>query len=204
MFIRSKSIPSNFLRFSRSRAVLLAAGVLILAGPACAEPPKPPSSVHELTVDTIEGKKKKLADYKGKVLLVVNTASKCGYTPQYAGLQKLHTTHQKAGLVVLGFPSNDFGGQEPGTSREIKDFCESRFQVSFPLFAKVHAKGDSKAPLYRVLTETGPKATRGEVRWNFTKFLVDRSGKVIARFAPGTTPEDPTLVKAVKEALAAR
>jgi glutathione peroxidase len=133
-----------------------------------------------------------LAPYKGKVLLIVNVASKCGFTKQYEGLEALYEKHKDDGLVVLGFPSNDFKGQEPGTEKEIVEFCKGRFGVSFPLFGKVHVTGDEKAPLYKYLTE-GDHPGKGEVTWNFNKFLVDREGNVVAHYESKVTPEDPVL-----------
>lgn len=138
-----------------------------------------------------------LASYKGKVLLIVNVASKCGFTKQYAGLEDLYKKYKDQGLVVLGFPSNDFKGQEPGTEKEIVEFCQGRFGVSFPLFAKIHVKGEDKAPLYQYLTE-GDHPGKGEISWNFNKFLVDREGNVVAHYESKVTPEDPLLVAQVK------
>ncbi|HSO21336.1 MAG TPA: glutathione peroxidase, partial [Chondromyces sp.] len=133
--------------------------------------------------------------------LIVNTASKCGYTPQYASLQKLHETYGERGLVVLGFPSNDFGNQEPGTAEEIGAFCRLNYGVSFPMMAKVHTKGPEQAPLYRTLTAETGESLRGEVRWNFTKFLIDAEGRVVARFEPAVDPMDPQLTSAVEKLL---
>jgi len=158
------------------------------------------NSVHEFTMKSIDGADTPMAAYKGKVALIVNTASACGYTPQYAGLESLYRKYKDRGLVVLGFPSNDFGGQEPGTEAEIKTFCKRTYDVTFPMFAKVKVKGEGKAALYQYLT--GSKG--GEVRWNFTKFLVDGNGKVIGRFEPGSKPESEEVVKAVEAALAAK
>ena len=163
-----------------------------------------PGSIYELTVETIDGKKKKLSDFKGKALLIVNTASQCGYTPQYATLQRLYTKFASQGFEVLAFPSNDFGGQEPGGSSEIKTFCEGRYKTTFPLFAKVHARGAAKAPLYRYLTEATGAGVKGEVRWNFTKFLVSSTGRVVQRFESGVDPMAPAVVAAVKKHLPAK
>ena len=153
------------------------------------------------TVQTLDGASTSLASYRGKALLIVNTASQCGYTPQYAGLEKLHETYGPRGLAVLGFPCNDFGGQEPGSPQEIKTFCETRFAVKFPLFGKVKAKGAEKSPLYRTLTEETPDGIKGEVKWNFTKFLVDPQGHVVARFEPGVDPSSPELIAAIERVL---
>ena len=153
-------------------------------------------SLHEISATTIDGATQSLADYKGKVVLVVNTASECGSTPQYAGLEGLWRHYRERGLVVLGFPSNDFGGQEPGSEAEIKTFCSTKYKVSFPMFAKVKVKGEGQAPVYRFLT-----ADYGEPKWNFHKYLVDRNGKVIKAFATGIAPEDASLRAAVEAAL---
>lgn len=149
-------------------------------------------------VETIDGKKVSLADYRGKALLIVNTASECGYTPQYAELQKLYATYQGKGLEVLAFPSNDYGGQEPGSNAEIASFVDERFNVEFPMFAKVETAGDAKAPLYRTLTEDTPTAMAGEIQWNFTKFLVNPEGQVVARFESAISPMSDEVVKAVE------
>jgi len=153
-------------------------------------------SLHEISATTIDGATQSLADYKGKVVLIVNTASECGSTPQYAGLEGLWRHYRDRGLVVLGFPSNDFGGQEPGSEAEIKTFCSTKYKVSFPLFAKVKVKGEGQAPVYRFLT-----ADYGEPKWNFHKYLVNRDGKVIKAFATGIAPEDVSLRAAVEAAL---
>jgi glutathione peroxidase len=143
------------------------------------------------------GRERGMSEFAGSVLLIVNVASQCGLTPQYAGLEALNRKYGPRGLKVLGFPCNDFGAQEPGTLEEIQQFCETRFDVTFELFDKVHAKGD-KSPLYERLTQYEPA---GDVTWNFEKFLVDRSGKVIGRFAPRTSPDAPELVQAIEQAL---
>jgi len=155
-------------------------------------------------VVTLSGKAEKLSSYRGKALLIVNTASQCGYTPQYAGLQQLYERFEKRGLVVLGFPCNDFGGQEPGTEQEVETFCKKNYGVTFPMFSKVHAKGPEQAPLYKTLTEETPEGVKGPVKWNFTKFLVDPSGKVVARFEPGVTPLADELIAAVEKVLPAK
>jgi glutathione peroxidase len=166
---------------------------------------KSPASPLDFTVKDIDGKEKNLADYKGSVVLMVNVASKCGNTPQYEGLEALYDKYKAQGLVVIGFPANNFGGQEPGTEADIKQFCTSKYNVSFPMMSKVSVKGDDKHPLYAWLTgeQTNPEFA-GEVGWNFGKFLVDRNGNVIGRFDPKTKPTDPTVVGAVEKALAAK
>ncbi|MGL3604925.1 glutathione peroxidase [Rhizobium sp. G187] len=146
-------------------------------------------TVHDFTATTIDGKERSLKDYAGKVLLIVNTASACGLTPQYEGLEALNDTYPD--LVVLGFPCNQFGAQEPGTEREIAHFCETRFAVTFPLFAKVEVNGPGSHPIYAYLKAETPGADRGEeISWNFAKFLIGRDGKPIARYAPRTAPAE--------------
>lgn len=149
----------------------------------------------------IGGEKTSLADYKGKVILVVNTASRCGLTPQYAGLENLQRKYADQGFTVIGFPCNDFGGQEPGTSDEIREFCSIKYRVSFPLMEKIHVKGPDQHPLYRELTgENG--VFPGDVKWNFGKFLIGRDGSPLARFEPTQKPESKELVAAIEKALA--
>ena len=154
------------------------------------------SSVHEFTMNSLSGKPVPLADYKGKVVLVVNVASKCGYTPQYEGLETLYKKYKDKGLVILGFPANNFGGQEPGSNEEIGAFCKSKYGVTFPLFSKISVKGDDKAPLYQFLTTSG-----GEVGWNFTKFLVGKDGKPIKKYASNVEPDSKELTVAIEAAL---
>jgi glutathione peroxidase len=157
-------------------------------------------SVHDFVVNDINGKEVKLADYKGKVLLIVNVASKCGNTKQYTELQALHETFKKNGLAILAFPCNDFGGQEPGTNEDIQEFCSSKYSVTFPLFDKVVVKGENKHPLYMALS--GPDSPfPGDVKWNFGKFLVGKDGKILARFEPKTKPDAPEVLEAIKTAL---
>src|SRR3984885_7356724 len=160
------------------------------------------SNVHEFTVNAINGTPTALANYKGKVMLIVNVASQCGYTYQYEGLQALYVKYKDQGLVVAGFPANNFGGQEPGSNAEIGAFCKSKFGVTFPMFSKISVKGSDQAPLYQFLTDAkaNPK-TGGEIPWNFTKFLVDRDGKVIARFEAPVEPESKELTSAIEAAL---
>src|SRR5215475_15561877 len=160
------------------------------------------SNVHEFTLEAIDGTPTPLANYKGKVMLIVNVASQCGYTYQYEGLQALYVKYKDQGLVVAGFPANNFGEQEPGTNAEIGAFCKSKFGVTFPMFAKISVAGKDKAPLYQFLTDktVNPK-TGGEIQWNFTKFLVDRDGKVIARFEPAVEPQAPEVISAIEAAL---
>jgi glutathione peroxidase len=161
------------------------------------------SNVYEFTMNNIDGQPLPMASFKGKVMLIVNVASKCGYTPQYEGLEAVYEKYKDKGLVIVGFPANNFMAQEPGTNDEIKTFCSTKYSVKFPLYSKISVKGDDKAPLYQFLTDTGanPK-TGGEIKWNFTKFLVDRKGNIISRFEPAVTPDSPDMVKAVEQALA--
>lgn len=148
------------------------------------------SSIYELSALTLDGDTKSLAEYKGKVMLIVNTASKCGFTPQYSGLEKLYRDYQSKGVVVLGFPCDQFGHQEPGDADEIKNFCTLNYDISFPVFAKIEVNGENAHPIYKHLTQE-KKGFLGTaaIKWNFTKFLVDRSGEVVKRYAPTDTPE---------------
>ncbi len=158
------------------------------------------TTVYDFSATTIDGKARKLSDYQGKVLLVVNTASKCGFTPQYKGLEELYKKFRKRGLVVLGFPSNQFGAQEPGADDEIAEFCEMNFGVTFPLFSKIDVNGADAHPLYKYMTAAKKGLLGSEsIKWNFTKFLVGRDGKVVERYAPTTTPAD--LEKDIEAAL---
>jgi glutathione peroxidase len=184
------------------------------------------SGLYEVPITTITGESTSLARYRGKVLLVVNVASKCGLTPQYDALEKLYARYKESGLVVLGFPANDFGGQEPGSNGEIATFCRSTFGVDFPMFSKITVTGPGTDPLYKALIAAAPKAlgptraafrkelqdfasTIGEttnpepgILWNFEKFLIGRDGSVVARFSPEVVPDDPAIVAAVEAALA--
>ena len=143
-------------------------------------------NVHSFKMTTIDGEEKPLSDYKGKVLLVVNTASRCGFTPQYKPLEALYEKYKDRGFEILGFPSNDFLGQEPGTDAEIKEFCSLKFHITFPMFSKIKVKGKDKSPLYEYLTKGS--GFDGDITWNFNKFLVDPSGKIVARFDSKTDP----------------
>jgi len=169
------------------------------------------TELYSIPLKTIEGKDATLGDYKGGVVLVVNVASACGLTPQYGGLEKIYETYIDKGFNVLGFPCNDFGAQEPGTEAEITKFCETRFNVQFPMFSKIKVKGAEQHPLYKALIAAQPKAIQpngavegnGDISWNFEKFLIGRDGKVIARFAPSVTPEAPQIITAIEAALGA-
>jgi len=159
-------------------------------------------SIHDIEVTTIDGARVALSEYAGKALLIVNVASRCGYTPQYAGLERLYQAERARGLEVLGFPCNQFGRQEPGTEAEIKSFCETKYDVHFPMFAKIEVNGPSRHPLYAALTaaRVGPDPA-GDVGWNFAKFLVGPDGEIRARFSPDTKPEDPELLEAIRSSL---
>ena len=178
------------------------------------------NEIYEIPVKTIDGQETNLGEYKDKVLLVVNVASKCGLTPQYEGLQKLYGEYQAKGFEVLGFPANNFMGQEPGTEDEIKEFCDTNFNVKFPLFSKISVKGGDQHQLYHYLTETKPdtdvndggfeeklagygskRSKPGEVLWNFEKFLIGKNGEIAARFAPDVTADDERLVAKIEEEL---
>jgi len=159
-----------------------------------------PVSVYDFKVKTIDGKEASLAAYKGKALLIVNTASRCGYTPQYAGLEALYEKYKDKGLVVLAFPSNDFGGQEPGTNAEIKTFCELKYKTTFPLFEKIDVKGDGAAPLYKYLTGL-PGKQGGSISWNFNKFLVAPDGTVVEHFDSKADPTGTVLTQKVEQVL---
>jgi len=158
------------------------------------------SSVYDFTLNSIDGAATPLSTFKGKVVLLVNVASKCGYTPQYAGLEKLYEKYKDKGFVIVGVPANNFGSQEPGTNEEIKTFCSRTYKVTFPMMSKVSVKGADKTPLYQFLTDPSSK-TGGDIKWNFTKFLIDKNGNVINRFESAVTPESADLVKAVEQAL---
>jgi glutathione peroxidase len=160
------------------------------------------TSVYNFTLKSIEGQPVSLSTYHGKVLMLVNVASKCGFTPQYAGLESLYEKYKDKGLVIVGIPANNFGGQEPGTNEEIKKFCSTKYNVSFPMMSKVSVLGDDKTPLYVFLTDKGTDPQfAGDIKWNFTKFLFDRNGKPVARFEPNVTPDSPQVIEAVESAL---
>jgi glutathione peroxidase len=158
--------------------------------------------IYNFALKSIDGKEVNLSQYRGKALLLVNVASQCGYTPQYEGLQKIYAKYKDRGLVVLGFPANNFGAQEPGTDQEIKTFCSTRYNVTFPMFSKISVKGPDQHPLYQYLTNaaTNPQFA-GEIKWNFNKFLIDKRGNIAARFDSKDAPESETVVTAIEKAL---
>lgn len=161
------------------------------------------AAIHAIPLKDIEGRDTSLKAYAGKVILAVNVASRCGLTPQYSDLQALHEKYKDKGLVVVGFPCNDFGAQEPGTEAEVKEFCETKYRVTFPMMAKLHVKGPEQHPLYKALS--GPDSPfPGDVKWNFGKFLIGRDGKILARFEPREKPDSEKIAQAIEAALAAK
>ncbi len=197
--------------------IIAAVGLIVTVGVAAAgaayhygfifnpSPTEPPieSSVYEFTMKYIDGKDVKMENYKGKVIMVVNTASRCGLTPQYEGLQKMYDKYKDRGFTILGFPANNFMGQEPGTEAEIKEFCTLNYKVSFPMFSKISVKGEDQHPFYTFLThkDSNP-GFDGDISWNFEKFLINKNGKVIARFKPRTLPDAEEVVIELEKALA--
>jgi len=160
-------------------------------------------SIYDFTTNSIDGESTPLSKFQGKVVLVVNVASRCGFTPQYSALEKVYEKYQDRGFVIVAFPANNFGGQEPGTNQEIKTFCSTKYNVTFPIMAKVSVKGDDKTPLYQYLTDkTANPTTGGEIQWNFTKFLIGPDGRPCARFEPNVTPDDPQVTAAIEKELA--
>jgi len=205
-------VPRAGQRVRRGAAALLVAAFVELAGataaPAETQPtgagggaPPAETFVLDYQMNRIDGTPQNLADYRGQVLLLVNVASKCGLTPQYEGLEALYDRYKDRGFAVLGFPANDFAGQEPGSDGQIADFCRSTYGVRFPMFSKITVKGEGQHPLYRELTSL-PAPIGGEVQWNFQKYLVNRRGEVVAKFDPRTKPDDPALVAKLEALLA--
>jgi glutathione peroxidase len=200
--------PFASRRWTRPAALLTAtvAATLAFAQEPATMPaaPQKPSALDHVVKD-IDGNDFDLASLKGKAVLIVNVASRCGFTKQYAGLQKLHERYADKGLVIIGFPANNFGAQEPGSNEEIKQFCSAKFNVTFPMMAKISVKGDDKHPVFKLLTEKETAgAFAGEVKWNFNKFLIGPDGQLAARFDSGVAPEDAKLTDAVDAALAAK
>jgi glutathione peroxidase len=183
--------------FKKSVPLFLALGLVIMTAASLFAA----SSLYNFTLPSIDGKPMPLADFKGKVVLMVNVASQCGYTPQYKGLEALYEKYKDQGFVILGFPANNFGAQEPGTNEEIKTFCTRKYSVTFPMYSKVSVKGEDQTPIYQYLTKEADPSHTGDIKWNFTKFLVDRNGKVVQRFEPAVTPDDPQVVSAIEKLL---
>ncbi len=184
------------VRKANARIFLLLGLVLMMAASTFAA-----SSLYSFTLPNIDGKAMPLADFKGKVILVVNVASQCGYTPQYSALQAIYDKYKDQGFVILGFPANNFGHQEPGTNEEIKTFCSRKYSVTFPMYSKISVKGDDQAPIYQYLTKEADPSHTGDIKWNFTKFLVDRNGNVVQRFEPAVTPDSSEVVSAIEKLL---
>ena len=185
-----RSLVSHISKF------LLAGVILIMATTLFAGP-----GLYNFTLNSIDGKPAPLAEYKGKVVLIVNVASQCGYTPQYSALEAMYEKYKDRGFVILGFPANNFGAQEPGTNEEIKTFCSRKYSVTFPMYSKISVKGADQAPLYSYLTKETGKGIAGDIQWNFTKFLVDRNGNVVQRFEPAVTPDSTDVTSAIEKQL---
>jgi glutathione peroxidase len=177
--------------------VFLAAAVVLITAAACYAT----ASIYDFTLPLLDGKSAPLADYKGKVVLIVNVASRCGFTPQYSALESIYEKYKDRGFVIIGFPANNFANQEPGTNEEIKTFCQTKYNVTFPVYGKVSVKGADQTPLYTYLTKEANPALAGDIKWNFTKFLVDRHGHAVERFEPATTPDSPQVVSAIEALL---
>ena len=186
-------MQSNIVRIARG---VLAGAILMMASSLLAG-----SGLYSFTLSSIDGKPAPLAEYKGKVILLVNVASQCGYTPQYSALEAIYEKYKDRGFVILGFPANNFGAQEPGTNEEIKTFCTRKYNVTFPMYSKISVKGPDQAPLYSYLTKETAAGIAGEIQWNFTKFLVDREGKVVERFEPAVTPDSKDVTSAIEKQL---
>jgi glutathione peroxidase len=184
----------KIFRFKGSQSLLLGLVILLMGASLFAA-----SSIYDFTLPSIDGKPAPLANYKGKVVLLVNVASRCGFTPQYTALESTYEKYKDQGFVILGFPANNFGSQEPGTNAEIKTFCQSKYSVTFPMYGKVSVKGDDQTPLYQYLTKEANPTVAGDIKWNFTKFLVDRNGKVVARFEPDVTPDSPQITAEIEK-----
>jgi glutathione peroxidase len=192
-------IAFSFLGEGTMRKLSLVLMVLVACCGSLAAQSK---SIYDFTMKSIDGQPVRLSSYSGKVVLLVNVASKCGFTPQYTALEAVYEKYKDRGLVIVGIPANNFGQQEPGTNEEIKQFCSSKYMVTFPMMAKVSVKGDDQNPLYTFLTtkDSDPQFA-GDIKWNFTKFLFDRSGKPVARFEPNVTPDSPQVTAAIEAAL---
>jgi glutathione peroxidase len=211
-----KTATPSFIHVSSITAAVATAAALLAPGAGCkadadsaaaptaisASETKGKTSVYQFTQKSLDGKTIDLSQYKGKVVLIVNTASKCGFTPQYKALEGLHEKFAPQGLAVLGFPANEFGGQEPGTDPEIGAFCQKNYGVTFDMFSKVVVKGAGKVPLFKYLTEEANPELTGEIGWNFEKFLISRDGRLVARFKSAVKPDAPELVAAIQAELA--
>jgi glutathione peroxidase len=174
---------------------LLLCGTVTMAGE---------KSIHDFTLNSIDGEPTSLSKFQGKVVLLVNVASRCGFTPQYTALEKIYEQYKDRGFVIIGIPANNFGSQEPGSNQEIKRFCSTKYNVTFPMMAKVSVKGGDKTPLYQFLTDKSANPhVGGEIQWNFTKFLIGPDGRPLARFEPDVTPDSPQVVAAIEKELAA-
>ena len=190
-------MKSSYLQFLLSvRGILLSGVLLLMAGSLFAA-----AGIYTFTLNSIDGTPAPLSNYKGKVVLVVNVASQCGYTPQYSALEATYEKYKDQGFIILGFPANNFGAQEPGTNEEIKTFCTRKYSVTFPMYSKISVKGADQAPLYAYLTKDAGPSVAGEIKWNFTKFLVDRNGNVVQRFEPAVTPDSPEVISAIEKQL---
>src|SRR5271168_1013727 len=188
---------SSYLQFLFTvRGYLVSGALLIMAGSLLAA-----SGIYTFTLNSIDGTPAPLVGYKGKVVLVVNVASQCGFTPQYTALEAIYQKYKDQGFVILGFPANNFGQQEPGTNEEIKTFCSRKYSVTFPLYSKISVKGSDEAPLFQYLTKDADPSHTGDIKWNFTKFLVDRNGNVVQRFEPAVTPDSPEVTSAIEKLL---
>jgi glutathione peroxidase len=197
MLLKSSNTRETWGRKMIRRKLFELIGVMILmAGTTFAA-----SNIYDFTLPSIDGTPMPLSQFKGKVVLMVNVASQCGYTPQYTALEAIYEKYKAQGFVIVGFPANNFGAQEPGTNEEIKTFCSRKYSVTFPLYSKVSVKGDDETPLYQYLTKQTAPPISGEIKWNFTKFLVDKNGKVVQRFEPAVTPDSPEVVSAVEKLL---
>jgi glutathione peroxidase len=192
--MRSSYLQSLF----SARSHFISGVFFIMAGLTTAGSLFAASGIYSFTLNSIDGKPAPLADYKGKVILVVNVASQCGYTPQYSALETTYEKYKDQGFVILGFPANNFGSQEPGTNEEIKTFCTRKYSVTFPVYAKISVKGADQAPLYSYLTNDTAPAIRGDIKWNFTKFLIDRNGNVVQRFESAVTPDSKEVISAIE------
>src|SRR5579859_4596497 len=202
---QSMSVLSFQARWLYGLASLAAVAMITVAYGALMAAGASGSSVYDFTLPSIDGDATPLSSYKGKVVLLVNVASRCGFTPQYSALESLYEKYRDQGFVILGFPANNFGAQEPGTNAEIKTFCSSKYNVTFPMMSKVSVKGDDTTPLYQYLTDKSANpSTGGDIQWNFTKFLIGRDGQIVARFEPKVTPDSPEVTSAIEKALAAK